>query len=140
MDRMTLAQYKAKARTTISEHDLQVSCVRWFRYHYPRHARLLFAIPNGANLGGSSPIARAKNWRKLEAEGAVQGAADLMLAMPSGDLAGLFIEMKTTKGRQSAVQKQFEAEVLWAGYGYAMPRTYEEFTAVIGQYMASGSY
>lgn len=29
------------------EHDLQVACVEWFRYQYPRLTMRLFAVPNG---------------------------------------------------------------------------------------------
>lgn len=101
---------------------------------------LLIAIPNGARLGGKDRIARAKNWQRLEREGAVKGAADLFLAIPSGDLPGLFIEMKTPRGKQSQSQMEFERSVLKQGYGYAMPRTHREFEAVIERYLTAGEY
>lgn len=140
MTRWTGQQYRAHVNGYQSEHDLQAGCVRWFRNHYPRFARLMFAIPNGADLGGDTPVKRAKNWQKLEAEGAVKGAADLLLAVPSGRLAGLFVEMKTPKGRQSEFQKRFEAEVVGIGYGYAMPRSREEFERVVKTYLERGEY
>jgi hypothetical protein len=121
------------------EHDLQCACVRWFRTQHPKKARLLFAIPNGAKLSGS-PLQRAKAWKRLEAEGAVSGAADLFLAIPSGDLAGLFIEMKTQRGRQSEKQAAFESAVIASGYGYAMPRTIENFMQIIASYLKNGVY
>ena len=130
----------AAAQGRISEHDLQVSCVTWFRNLHRRHAKNLFAIPNGADLAGHDRIARAKRWQKLEAEGALPGVADLFLAIPSGEYAGLWIEMKTPRGRQSEAQKQFEAAILWAGYGYAMPRSREEFQKVVTQYLKDGTY
>ena len=135
MGQWTIAQLAGK----ISEHDLQVSCVRWFRHHHRRIAHLLFSIPNGAKLYGTAQQ-RAKQWKKLEAEGAQPGVADLFLAVPSGDLCGLWIEMKTTRGRQSDAQRRFEMAVMASGYGYAMPRTYEEFQTVVGQYLARGEY
>ena len=46
---------------------------------------MLFAIPNGAKLAGTY-LQRAKAWKRLEAEGAVKGAADLLLSVPSGAL------------------------------------------------------
>lgn len=140
MTRWTSTQYNTLKNGYPSEHELQSRCVRWFRQHYPQQARLLFAIPNGVDLGGKDRIARAKNWQKLECEGAVKGAADLFLSVPSGDLHGLYIEMKTPKGRQSDAQKQFESEVLWGGYGYAMPRSFEEFERVIRRYLEIGEY
>ncbi len=136
----TTAQLNATKRGHQTEHALQASCVRWFRNRYPRYAWLLFAIPNGADLGGKTPIARAKNWQKLELEGAVKGAADLFLAVPSGRLSGLFIEMKTPKGKQSEFQKRFEAQVVGVGYGYVIPRSHEEFEAVVKGYLERGEY
>lgn len=122
-----------------TEHDLQVSCVTWFRNRYRRFADHLFAIPNGASLNGDAK-ARAIQWRKLEAEGAMPGVADLFLAIPSGDLAGLWIEMKTEKGTQSKVQKQFEMNMLRAGFGYCLARNREEFQRVVSRYLEAGEY
>ena len=133
---MTVDQYNAN----LSEHHLQALCVLWFRNKHRNIGHLLFAIPNGARLGGKDRIARAKNWYRLEREGAVKGAADLFLAVPSGDLSGLFIEMKTPRGKQSQSQMEFERSVLKQGYGYAMPRSTKEFEAVIGRYLTAGEY
>ena len=131
------------------EHQLQSACVTWFRLQYRQKARLLFSIPNGATLAPASgpkinhlpvDVRRAMAWNKLEAEGAVPGAADLFLAIPSGDLCGLFIEMKTPTGDQSKTQERFEADVLAEGYGYAMPRSIEEFMRVVRRYLEEGVY
>ena len=121
------------------EHDLQTACVRLFRMKWPKYAGLLFAIPNGAKLAGT-PWQRAKAWKRFEAEGALPGAADLFLAIPSGDLAGLFIEMKTKQGRQSDTQAAFEAAVIEAGYGYVVPRSLESFINIVKQYLEKGVY
>ena len=121
------------------EHDLQTACVRWFRMQWPKYSGLLFAIPNGAKLAGT-PEQRARAWQRLQEEGARPGAPDLFLAVPSGDLAGLFIEMKTSKGRQSAEQVAFEADVLTVGYGYAVPRTLEQFVQTVDNYLKNGVY
>lgn len=123
----------------INEHDLQSACVRFFRVKYRKQAGLLFSIPNGAKLAGTG-LQRAKAWKRLEAEGARAGVADLFLSVPSGDLAGLYIEMKTAKGVQSPEQKAFEQDVLEAGYGYAMPRSFDEFCAVVENYLNKGFY
>ena len=121
------------------EHDLQTACVRLFRMKWPKYAGLLFAIPNGAKLAGT-PLQRAKAWKRLEAEGARPGVADLFLAVPSGDLSGLFIEMKTETGRQSAEQREFEADAVGVGYGYAVPRSVEEFAQIVESYLNTGIY
>ena len=124
-----------KPRRANTEHQLQADCVRWFRYSYPKFRLLLFAIPNGAELKNG-----AKAWGKLQAEGAVAGAADLFLSVPVGELAGLYIEMKTPKGRQTKTQKEFEAAVVAQGYGYAVPRSSLEFEKVVQCYLGTGEY
>ena len=130
-----LQKFGNKKRRNNREHELQKACVKLFRYQYPRLKKMLFAIPNGANLQGG-----AMEWNKLLAEGAVPGAADLFLSVPSGDLAGLYIEMKTPKGRQSLEQLEFEQEVLEQGYGYCTPRSSREFERAVKMYLETGYY
>lgn len=117
------------------EHDLQVACVRWFRFSYPKYRELLWAIPNGAVLkkGGHE-------WGKLKAEGAMAGVADLFLMLPSGEYHGLFIEMKTDKGKQQPSQKDFEQNAIAYDYAYAMPRSTIEFERVVRNYIEYGEY
>ena len=59
-----------------AEHRLQCACVRWFRYQYPHHASLLFAVPNGGRRD-------AVTGARLKAEGVVAGVADLLLFVPT---------------------------------------------------------
>jgi len=110
------------------EHRTQCACIRWFRLQYPRFATLLFAIPNG---GARNAVTGAR----LKAEGVVAGAADLFLAVPSGGHHGLFIEMKTEKGTQSSAQKEFQAEVTWAGYRYEVVRSFDGFMRTAVEYL-----
>lgn len=121
------------------ESQIQSGCVRWFRIQYPKFQMLLFAIPNGAVLKGDKKR-RGMQMNRLKAEGLVPGSADLFLSIPSGDLSGLYIEMKTPKGRQSENQKRFEEAVLGAGYGYALPRSLDEFMKVVKNYLEYGNY
>lgn len=137
---MTVKQYREKFRPT--EHELQANCVRDFRNRYPALKKLLFAIPNGAVLRGSGK-ARAMQWAKLEREGAVQGAADLFLAVPSGSCPGLFIEMKRgykERNNQSVEQIAFESAVIEAGYGYALWWSEDMFRDGIARYLETGEY
>lgn len=111
-----------------AEHDLQTACVAWFRYQHPH--LILFAIPNGAFLNGT-PEQRARQWKRLKAEGAVSGVADLFLAVPTSRGGGLFIEMKAGKGKQTQEQVEFERVVRVAGYGYVVCRSLDEFIEAV---------
>ena len=74
------------------EQNLQIACVRWFRYQYPDE--ILIHIPNGG-------YRRPSEAARLKAMGVVPGIPDLFI--PEWRL---FIEMKRTKGgKLSDVQK-----------------------------------
>lgn len=120
------------------EHKLQCSCVQWFNIQHRDLRGLLFAVPNG----GARSKATAG---KLKAEGVVPGVADLILLVPQwfttwreeqGCLfAGLCIEMKTAKGRQSPEQKEWQAKVESRGYRYAVCRSFDDFTHTVNEYL-----
>lgn len=120
------------------EHQIQSACVRWFAYQHPELKGLLFAVPNG----GARNKATAG---KLKAEGVVAGVSDLILLVPQwfttwrgqqGCLyAGLCIEMKTAKGRQSPDQKEWQSKVESYGYKYAVCHSLDEFINEIENYL-----
>ena len=100
----------------MSEHDEQVKVINWCFDHtreYPE-LDLIFAIPNGAMLGGGRVGAIRAN--SLKAEGMRPGVCDLFLPAPHGKWHGMFIEMKTEIGKLSENQKEFIARVEEQGY------------------------
>lgn len=136
---MSLEQFKngqrAPKRKGNREHSLQVACVRWFRAQYPNLRKHLLSIPNGAKLANG-----AKAWKRLEAEGAVAGAPDLLLLVPSGDYGFLCIEMKTPKGRQQQSQKAFEDAIVSKGGAYCIPRSLDQFQNLVRSYLERGEF
>lgn len=95
-----------------SEHQEQATVISWWwrvhqKYGLPPFA--LFAIPNG---GARDVITGAR----LKAEGVRKGVLDLMLAKPTEDHAGLFIEMKIGDNKPSPEQKDFIAYLESVGY------------------------
>ncbi len=131
------------------EYAEQSAVVAWWRLQYPHRARLLIANLNGAKL---APVAgrafahlpeavrRGIAWKRLEEQGAVKGAADLFLSIPSGDYAGLYIEMKTERGKQSPEQAEFEKAVIEQGYGYCVPKGAKAAIDCIISYLENGTY
>ena len=111
-----------------NESKLQQSCVRWFRYAYPKYAHLLFAVPNGV-------ATTATQGRILKAEGMVAGVSDLILLVPRNDNGALCIEMKTTKGIQRETQKLWQQEAESAGNKYIIARTFDQFREAIIRYL-----
>lgn len=120
-----------------SESQLQIYCVKWFRTVHRQFEKLLFAIPNGALIGG------AKNQKTghpigasiLKSEGMTEGVPDLLLALPRGGFSGLFIEMKTIVGSLSPEQREYLELLASVGYAVCSPKTADQFDQYVTAYM-----
>lgn len=122
------------------ESDLQIQCVRWFRYEYPEFARLLEHPHNEGNAFNRRQQAIAN------AEGVTKGVADMILHVPSyitGEASlrhsdcfhSLAIEMKTQIGRQSPEQREWQLLFEAAGGMYVVVRSFDEFQQIVTKYM-----
>ena len=122
------------------ESDLQIRCVKWFRYQYPAYARLL-EHPHNEGNGFNRRQQSIAN-----AEGVTKGVADLILHVPSyitgtpslrhsDSFHSMAIEMKTSTGKQSPEQKTWQRMFEAAGGYYAICRGYDEFVSMVTRYM-----
>jgi len=112
------------------ESELQIACVRWFDYQYPKYKLNLFSIPNE---GARTP----QNGARMKAMGRRAGTADMFLAVPKLLCHGLFIEFKTSKGKQTPVQIAFQNCVIWEGYNYQIITSFDEFKSLIETYLST---
>lgn len=112
----------------LTERQIQVQCVSWFRQRYPEASRVFMSIPNG----GARNAWTAKN---LKDEGVLSGAPDLLLLLPRHGFASLCIEMKKAGGRQSENQKAFEVACKEYKSKYVVCYSFEEFKAVVEEYL-----
>ncbi|WP_435633549.1 VRR-NUC domain-containing protein [Carnimonas bestiolae] len=112
------ASAKPRKRRYDYEGREQTQLVNWLkgcclRGTLPAHAyKLLYAVPNG----GSRHSAEAVN---LRAQGVRAGVSDLVLAMPRGGYAGLYLELKATPPHNATIsdeQKKWCALVNAEGY------------------------
>lgn len=126
IDELRALNNKQRKPMSHEESHLQIACVRWFRLVHPD--LVLFAIPNAAKRG-KALASIMKN------EGILAGASDLMLMVQCNGYGGLFIEMKTEKGKQSDTQKEFESKCFTYGYKYALCRSFDEFREIITNYL-----
>lgn len=123
---------KPEERFLPTEHEEQVRVVSWCGIQAQRgmpELERIFAIANGG--------ARAKATAgKLKAEGVKPGVPDLMLPVPKGIYAGMFIEMKRRKGGTvSAEQKDWTSFLGSMGYKCVVCRGADEAKAAILDYM-----
>lgn len=108
----------------LTEHLEQCLFVDWCR----AQSYLIFAIPNG----GKRNINTA---RKLKKEGVLAGVPDLMLPIPSKEWHGLFIEMKSVKGKATLSQKNIMLQLSKNGYLCVVCKGFEEAKHAVKNYM-----
>lgn len=108
-----------------SESSLQQALIAW-AWSQPAWRRL-FAIPNG---GWRHPRTAAR----LRAEGVQAGLPDLCLPAAHGGAFGLFLEMKSARGRVTPAQAAWHTALRAAGYAVVVCRTLDEAQAALRAY------
>lgn len=119
--RLRVKQFELK----LSEHEIQLSCIIWFRYQYPEH--LIYAIPNG---GQRNKIVAAK----LKEEGVLSGVPDLHIPVAKGIYHGLYIEMKAGKNKLTDNQITIIDKLKNEGYKCAVCYSLYQFSNVVNEY------
>jgi len=108
----------------MNENNIQQQIVVWFNNTYclknHKNRCMIFSVPNDS-------INAIETKRKINT-GLLRGASDLIVILPN---KLLFIEVKTEKGVQSEVQKDFKNRVNNLGFDYYLVRSLEEFKKTI---------
>ena len=81
-----------------------------------------YAVPNGEYRS-------KRTLAKLKSMGVRAGVADLAFVLPGGRAA--FLELKSERGYQSAVQRQFQVDAEAAGALYAVAKSPDEARAIL---------
>ena len=115
------------------EEHLQINCISWFDYQYPKLQKLLFAVPNG----GSRNKLEAVNLKK---QGVRAGVSDLVLLYQNNKYPFLCLEFKAKKGVQSTEQKEFQKSVESIGGLYVLIRSFDEFKIIIEKYLSDCTF
>lgn len=105
----------------MSEDRLQQECVMWFNNEYPHLRGLLFSVPNGGKRD-------RREAALLKSTGLYPGVADLVFLYRRQTY---FLELKTEKGVQSTVQKDWQSKVKEHGFNYYIIRRTLEFRYAI---------
>lgn len=112
------------------EHLHQVALIAWrdaLRGTFPQ-VGMLFAIPNGG-------LRQPRTAGRLKAEGAQDGVPDLFLPVPRGRCPGLFIEMKSTRGRLSPRQRWWRDALGEQGYRVELARSWIAGCSLIADHL-----
>lgn len=127
-----------------AEDKLQSMAVRSFRRKYPELAKLLFSVPNGANLTDSQRMLFSQT-------GMVPGVSDLILLISRHGYGSLCLESKVKKGdiyniagvnrlvkktgTQSKDQHEWELSALTVGNKYELYYSVNQFDQIIDEYL-----
>lgn len=112
-----------------SEDAFQQACVFWFGMAYPHHRRLLHHSPNEGKR--SYYIGR-----RLQAMAMQKGYPDLFLAVPRGGYHGLYVELKSNRGRLTDEQEVMLALLAEQGYKTAVCKPpVSNFIQLVTNYM-----
>jgi len=109
-----------------SEDRIQAEMVRWYTntyclvHHEPRC--LIMSVPNGGTRDGREAMT-------MKSTGLLAGASDLIVIHGYGLL--IWVETKTSTGRQSPAQKDFKARIKALGYTYVLARSLTDFQSYI---------
>lgn len=120
-----------KTRRGNPEMHIQAMCVKWLWNERPQTRRLFFHVENEVNVAGNNAVLGAIR----RAQGIVKGVSDCILLMQRGGYGGLMVEFKTAVGYQSEAQKEWQKLVEKQGYKYMVVRSFEEFQAIIDNYL-----
>lgn len=117
-------------RRLASEHEEQAALMRWawLTESARPELRLLFAIPNGGHRHRAVAV-------RMKAEGVRPGVPDLCLPVARGGWHGLFIELKTRRGRPSRRQRGWITALRSNGYRVEICLGWERARAVIESYL-----
>ena len=116
-------QSKGNRRPRHIESQIQRQMVQWFRLQYPKY--IIAAIPNG----GQRSALEAKI---MKGEGVLAGFSDLVVIAKTNVL---FVEVKTKEGRQSELQKKFQADVERLGFQYSVCRSLQDFQMTVEKWL-----
>jgi hypothetical protein len=108
------------------EHKIQAGIIK--AVEFIPECKWLHAIPNGGNRD-------AITGAMLKAEGVKSGVADLFLPYPVGVNHGLYIEVKTPKGRLNMNQALFMSYARDVGYCFEVVRSVQEGVDAIRWYL-----
>lgn len=107
-----------------TESKIQQEIITWYRnnyclkHHNPRCA--IFSVPNESK-------SKIETLRK-KAIGMMSGVSDLIVVRPN---EVMFVEVKTSTGRQSVNQTIFEEIIKDLGFKYHIVRSLEDFKKII---------
>ena len=112
----------------MTEYQIQCKLFHYLRSHPDHRVRLAYSHLNGMR----SSIAEGA---KAKRSGALPGIPDIFIPLMSRGFGGLYIELKTEKGRLSAIQNEMLSRLTQAGYMAVVCHGLDEAIAAVEEYL-----
>lgn len=106
----------------MSEHDLQKQIIAYLRLR--KFLCFETDVMDGLKFFSPKDSRRFAFIKHHNDMGYIKGQPDLIILLPIGNV--LFVEVKTSKGRQSPEQKAFQERVESLGFNYVIWRSVED--------------
>jgi hypothetical protein len=134
--RITRRTHLARVRrrpTCDSEHAEQAALFRWAEFARARlpELALLYAVPNGGHRHKATAA-------RLKAEGVKRGVPDVCLPVARSGAHGLYIELKTERGKPTPEQLGWIRALRRQGYAAEVCRGWESACSMIEHYLTAG--
>jgi len=115
------------------EHVEQVALMRWAMFARARFPELvlLYAVPNGGHRHKATAA-------RLKAEGVRRGVPDVCLPVARSGAHGLYIELKTERGKATFEQLGWIRALRRQGYVAEVCHGWESARSMIEHYLAEG--
>ena len=118
-----------------SEHDEQEALFRWAEFARARlpELALLYAVPNGGHRHKATAA-------RLKVEGVKRGVPDVCLPVARSGAHGLYIELKTERGKPTPEQLGWIRALRRQGYVAEVCRGWESARSMIEHYLTAGPH
>lgn len=104
----------------MAESNIQQNCFIWFHNNFTRlNLGVMFSVANESTY----------NNRKFKNTGVLPGVSDTIIVLPCEII---FVEFKTSTGKQSEAQIKFQTQVEQLGHEYILIRNLDEFKRRFG--------
>jgi hypothetical protein len=116
-----------------SEHAEQAALFRWAEFARARlpELALLYAVPNGGHRHKATAA-------RLKAEGVKRGVPDVCLPVARSGAYGLYIELKTERGKATPEQLGWIRALRHQGYAAEVCHGWESARSMIEHYLTAG--
>lgn len=110
---------------------IQIAVRQWFDETYPEFSPLFFHFANERKCSPQTGML-------LKRCGVKRGVSDVFITCPRGGFSGLWLELKTGRGKLSTYQRNFSDMMIKQGFAASCAHSLDAAKLIINDYLKSG--